>query len=67
MMNDKEQIRTKTGISALTTSIEHHTEESSQYKARKKNKRHIFWKRRKKTFTGNMILCIENPIDCLQC
>lgn len=36
MMNDTEQIRTKTGISALTTSIEHHTEESSQYKARKK-------------------------------
>ena len=66
MMNDKGQIRNKTGISALTTFVEHHAEQSSQYKARK-NTKDIFWKRRKKTFTGNMIRQIENPIDCLQC
>lgn len=38
MMNNKEQIRNKTGISALATSVEHHAEQSSQYKARKKQK-----------------------------
>lgn len=38
----------KARMSPLTTSVEHCTEDFSQYKARERNKKHTFWKGRSK-------------------
>lgn len=48
----------------LTTLFNQNTETSNhRNKARKRNERHIDWKRRKKSylFIDNMILYVENP------
>lgn len=56
-------MRNKARVSTLTASVEHRTEDSGQYKARKKNESHTYWKGRNKTVFIHMIAYVEYPLD----